>query len=86
MQEIKYKDFIPVVKEKSFWGGEDYETTAELMPKVNKWRRENPNLKILNIETIQKHHKLYNKRKDDIIFLSGLDSVYIYPIIRVWFE
>ena len=67
MNDIKYLDFEPETKGSSFWKGTNYETTEDLMVKVSHWKQLNPSNKIINIETVQKYKKHYNRRTDDIV-------------------
>ncbi len=87
MDPIKYKDFHPAETDSSFWKGATYERTDKLLAKANEWLRNNPPQKLINIETVMLYNNPGQSRKDDITHMNlSIDSLYVVPTIRVWYQ
>jgi len=87
INEINYIDFEPEVVSKSFWKGNNYETTDVVMERVNDWVRKNYNTKIINVETLLLPTMTYNKQKQTTrkINMQG-GYVYMIEVVRVWYK
>ena len=92
VSEIKMKDFIPEVikKGKTIFNPEESEGVDSLLQKVNIWLKANPDLQIINIETVILP-SLYQRRTDgdsqqNSLLIVSETSYYNYQIIRVWYR
>ncbi|WP_438961258.1 hypothetical protein [Nonlabens sp.] len=87
INEINYIDFEPEVITKSFWKGNEYESTKEVLERVNEWIRKNYNSKIINVETMLMPNMRYNKKNSNTktINMSG-GYVYMIEVVRVWYK
>lgn len=87
INELHYIDFEPQIVSKSFWKGNDYESTAIVMERVNEWVRRNYNSKIINVETLLVPITPFAKKEKNAKKLS-MQSGYVYMIevIRVWYQ
>ena len=85
--EIHFIDFEPQVIKKSFWSGNDYESTEVVLDRVNEWIRKNYNFKIINVETLLVPTMSYTKKKANTkkMNMSG-GYVYMIEVVRVWYQ
>jgi hypothetical protein len=85
--EINYIDFEPKVATKSFWKGNNYESTKVVMERVNEWVRKNYNSKIINVETLIVPVSGDNKKEHNAKRLNMQGGyVYMIEVVRVWYQ
>ncbi|MGB3591893.1 MAG: hypothetical protein WBA16_09455 [Nonlabens sp.] len=85
--ELHYIDFTPVEINKSFWKGAKYESTEQVLPRVNDWIKKNYNRKIINVETVMAQKSSRGQRVDDVTSINMHAGImYTIPVIRVWYQ
>ena len=85
--EINYIDFEPKIAAKSFWKGNNYESTKVVMERVNEWVRKNYNSKIINVETLLVPDSGRKKKEQNVKRLNMQGGyVYMIEVVRVWYQ
>ena len=85
--KIAVKDFVPAKDKGSFFKSGKIQGFDEVMEQANKWVQDNPDKKIINVETVV----LPNIHDEDgsfdtELFTGGETHSQWYQLIRVWFE
>ena len=87
---ITFKDFVPAVTAgPNIFGKRSFEDLAQTRQKMNEWIENEPNLKIINIETVvlPSIHKPSEKGSDDPeLKIHGETISKWYQFFRVWYK
>ncbi len=86
---IKYIDFIPQLKDKSFWGGSTYESIDEVLERANQWTSKHYNKTVINIETVMLTN-IYQKDEattNEVYQLHMVaETLQYFQVIRIWYR
>jgi hypothetical protein len=85
-----FKDFVPKLLEKAgFLGEPEFESLGAVVNRCNAWLEANPNLRIVNVETVvlpNLHHR-FEEGSQDVNLREDEDFTTPWnQFVRVWFE
>ncbi len=83
------KDFVPEKIKGGVFKSSKIQNFQEVLEGVNKWRAENPNIEIINIETVvlpNIHDSQEEGSQDTELWTGGESSSQWYQLLRVWYQ
>jgi hypothetical protein len=87
---IEFKDFVPkMLGDSGFLGEPEFESFQEAVQAVNRWLDENPDGRLVNVETVvlpNVHHAFEEGSQDVNIRQDDDYSTPWNQFVRVWFE
>lgn len=86
---LKAKDFVPQKSKGSMFKSGKIQSFQETLDTANEWIAANPQLKVLNVETVvlpNIHESDEEGSQDTELWTGGESSSHWYQLLRVWFQ
>lgn len=83
------RDFAPQKSKGGIFKSGSIQNFDEVMASMNSWLSENPNVKVLNVETVvlpNIHDKDEQGSQDTELWTGGESSSQWYQVFRVWYQ
>lgn len=86
---LKAKDFVPVKQKGTMFKAGKIQTFQETLDAANQWIKENPQIEVLNVETVvlpNIHESDEEGSMDTELWTGGESSSHWYQLLRVWYR